>query len=59
MSKILFYQKNRERHSNKKADARVKIDLTKMGLKTTLPRLKILEIFHTNQCSHLSANEVF
>lgn len=34
-------------------------DLRKAGLKVTLPRLKILEIFESNPGAHLSAEEVY
>ncbi len=34
-------------------------DLRKAGLKVTLPRLKILEIFESNSDQHLSAEDVY
>ena len=34
-------------------------DFKASGLKVTLPRLKILEIFHKNQDRHLSAEDVY
>lgn len=34
-------------------------DLRKAGLKVTLPRLKILEIFENNPDEHLSAEDVY
>lgn len=33
--------------------------LKKAGLKVTLPRLKILEIFQTPECHHVSAEELY
>jgi len=35
------------------------IDLKTMGLKTTLPRLKILNLFENSQVRHLSAEDVY
>jgi len=34
-------------------------DLKKAGLKVTMPRLKILEIFENSKARHLSADEVY
>ena len=34
-------------------------ELKKVGLKVTLPRLKILEILETNQNHHLSAEDIY
>jgi Fur family transcriptional regulator, ferric uptake regulator len=34
-------------------------DLKASGLKATLPRLKILDIFHSSQVRHLSAEDVY
>lgn len=34
-------------------------DLRKVGLKVTLPRLKVLEILETNQLRHMSAEDVY
>jgi Fur family ferric uptake transcriptional regulator len=34
-------------------------NLKNMGLKATLPRLKILEVFHRSQERHLSAEDVY
>lgn len=34
-------------------------DLRKAGLKATLPRLKILEIFESSESRHMSAEDVF
>ena len=34
-------------------------DLTSTGLKATLPRLKILEIFHAGRQRHMSAEDVY
>src|SRR6476661_4688507 len=34
-------------------------DLKASGLKATLPRLKILDIFHNSQVRHLSAEDVY
>ena len=34
-------------------------ELRSMGLKATLPRLKILEVFHTSKVRHLSAEDVY
>ena len=36
-----------------------KIDLKKVGLKATLPRLKILSILEENQEQHMSAEDVY
>lgn len=36
-----------------------KIDLKKLGLKVTLPRLKVLAILERNQREHLSAEDVY
>ena len=36
-----------------------KIDLKKLGLKVTLPRLKVLAILERNQNEHLSAEDVY
>ena len=36
-----------------------KIDLKKVGLKATLPRLKILSILEQNQEQHMSAEDVY
>ncbi len=36
-----------------------KIDLKKMGLKVTLPRLKVLAILEGNQGEHFSAEDVY
>jgi len=37
----------------------VTLDLKKAGLKATLPRLKILEMFEKNDGQHLSAEDVY
>jgi len=37
----------------------VTLDLKKAGLKATIPRLKILEIFEKNENRHLSAEDVY
>ncbi len=34
-------------------------ELRSMGLKATLPRLKILEVFHTSKVRHLSAEDIY
>ena len=34
-------------------------DLKSIGLKATLPRLKILDIFHTSEGRHLTAEDVY
>jgi Fur family ferric uptake transcriptional regulator len=34
-------------------------DLHTVGLKATLPRMKVLEIFHTGQQRHMSAEDVY
>lgn len=36
-----------------------KTSLKEAGLKVTLPRVKILEIMHTNQARHLSAEDIY
>ena len=36
-----------------------KIDLKKLGLKVTLPRLKVLAILERNQREHLSAEDIY
>mgnify|MGYP001553582063 FL=1 len=43
----------------KKSDNLKNIDLKTMGLKTTLPRLKILNLFENSLIRHLSAEDVY
>ena len=37
----------------------VSLDLKKAGLKATIPRMKILEMFESNENRHLSAEDVY
>ncbi|WP_320822836.1 ferric iron uptake transcriptional regulator [Reinekea sp.] len=34
-------------------------ELKKVGLKVTLPRVKILQMFESNDCGHLSAEDIY
>ena len=43
----------------KKSENLKNIDLKTMGLKTTLPRLKILNLFENSLIRHLSAEDVY
>lgn len=37
----------------------IQTELRKLGLKATLPRLRILQLFHERQMKHLSAEDVY
>lgn len=52
----MIAQNNRTRHSTTMSDAS---DLKNIGLKATLPRLKILDLFESSSKRHLTAEEVY